>query len=126
MKYRRQDFLSDSPKLKIFLVAALGLLAGWSNEAGGAMIIFVTFLFLIYFLQQKKFEKWQAAGFIFLFAGYALLMLAPGNFQRYIIDESDSTISFLSLQMFTDNFFDGMIDMIRYDAILILALAIIY
>ena len=123
LKYRSQKFLEQSPKLKIFLMAALGLLAGWSNEAGGAMIIFLTFLFLVYFWQQKKFEKWQATGFIFLFAGYALLMLAPGNFLRYVIDANEATVPFLSLQMFSDNFFDGMIDMICYNAIFILPLA---
>lgn len=123
LKYRGQNFLEQSSKVKMILMAVSGLIAGWSNEAGAAMIIFVTFLFLVYFWQQKKFEKWQATGFIFLLAGYALLMLAPGNFERYVIDEDDTTVPFLSLQMFTDNLWDGMFDMIRYDAIFILPLA---
>lgn len=123
LKYRSQKFLEQSPKLKIILMAVSGLIVGWSNEAGGAMIIFVTFLFLIYFWQQKKFESWMATGFIFLLAGYALLMLAPGNFQRYVVDANEATVPFLSLQMFTDNFWDGMFDMIWYEVIFILPLA---
>lgn len=122
LKYRSQNFLEQSPKLKIFLMAALGLIAGWSNEAGGAMIIFLAFLFQVYFWKQKKFESWMAVGFIFLLAGYALLMLAPGNFQRYEVD-AEATVPFLSLQMFKDNFLDGMFDMLHYDAIFILPLA---
>ena len=101
--------LLPSPFSLVPIMAILGLIAGWSNESGGAMIIFLTFLFLIYFWRQKKLERWMLAGFIGLFVGYALLMLAPGNFQRYIVDlADDATVPLFSAQMFVENFEFGM------------------
>ena len=117
------NFWQKKISLPVPVMIFAGLLAGWSNESGGAFTIFLTFLALIYFWRRKKLERWMLAGFIALFAGYALLMLAPGNFQRYVIDANEATVPFLSAQMFIDNFNDGMADIIWYDAILILLIA---
>ena len=108
LTYWQKNFWTNESIGMILLMAILGLAAGWSNESGGAMIIFLTFLALVYFWRKKQFERWMLAGFVGLFVGYALLMLAPGNFQRYIVDANDATVPFLSAQMFIDNFQDGM------------------
>lgn len=110
LKFWRGKFSVPLP-----LMAFAGLLAGWSNESGGAFTIFLAFLAMIYFWRQKKFERWMLAGFIALFVGYALLMLAPGNFQRYVVDSNEYTVPYLSAQMFIDNFNDGMSELLWYD-----------
>ena len=120
LKYWHKNFEADSSTSKIILMAFLGLIAGWSNESGGAMIIFLTFLALIYFWRQRRLERWMIVGFAMLFVGYALMMLAPGNVQRYIVDTNEETVELFSLQMFIDNFNDGMIEIMIYDAILFL------
>ncbi|MBR4382657.1 MAG: hypothetical protein IKP64_03775 [Selenomonadaceae bacterium] len=123
-KFWQENFWSDSSTGKIFLMTLFGIVAGWSNESGGAMIIFLTFLALIYFWRKKQFERWMLAGFVGLFVGYALLMLAPGNFQRYIVDANDATVPFLSAQMFIDNFQDGMEEILWDDVLLYVVTAL--
>ena len=124
-KFWRRDFWSDSSPVKIFVMFVVGVLAGWSNESGGAMIIFLTFLALVYFWRTKNFERWMTAGFVGLFVGYALLMLAPGNLQRYVVDSNEATVPYLSAQMFIDNFEDGMREIIISDVPL-LAVILLY
>ncbi len=112
--------LVPSSKFIVPSMALLGLLAGWSNESGGAITIMLTFFAMIYFWRQKKFERWMLAGFIGLFIGYALLMLAPGNFQRYVVDLIEDAPPLYSAQMFLDNFNDGLLPLLTYEAILFL------
>ena len=111
---------TPNSKLLTPAMAFLGLIAGWSNESGGAFVIFLAFLALIYFWRQKQLERWMLVGFVMLFVGYALLMLAPGNFQRYVVDANEATVPFLSAQMFIDNFEDGMQEILMCDALLFL------
>ena len=113
-------------KLLTPAMAFLGLIAGWSNESGGAFVIFLAFLALIYFWRQKQLERWMLVGFIGLFIGYALLMLAPGNFQRYVVDANEATVPFLSAQMFIDNFEDGMKYILAGDVLLYAVIALYF
>ena len=117
-KFWHRDFWSDSSPVKIVAMFLFGVVAGWSNESGGAMIIMLTFFALIYFWRTKKFERWMIAGFVGLFVGYALMMLAPGNFNRYVVDANDATVPLFSAQMFIDNFFDGMQEILTGDVLL--------
>ena len=118
LKFWNKNFWSGASKGKIFLMAFLGLIAGWSNESGGAFVIFLAFLALIYFWRQRQLERWMLVGFGMLFVGYALLMLAPGNFQRYVVDANDATVPLFSAQMFIDNFEDGMREILMCDVLL--------
>lgn len=108
------------------IMALLGLLAGWSNESGGAIIIMLAFFAMIYFWRQRNFERWMLAGFIGLLVGYALLMLAPGNFQRYVVDANEATVPFLSAQMFIDNFEDGMQEILEVSVLLYAVIALYF
>lgn len=125
LKFWQKNFWADSSPAKIFLMAIIGLLAGWSNESGGAFVIFLAFLAMVYFKRQGLFERWMLVGFVTLFIGYALLMLAPGNFQRYVVDANDATVPFLSAQMFIDNYEDGMQEILTGD-VLLYAVIILY
>ena len=116
MAYRNQK---PVPNFR-FLVPIIALPAGWSNESGGAMIIFLTFLALIYFWRQKKLERWMVACFALFFVGYALLMLAPGNAHRFEIDSDTTEEMLFTVALFVQNFDDGLRKLIIYDAILFL------
>ena len=121
-----QKVQTPNSKLLTPAMAFLGLIAGWSNESGGAFVIFLAFLALIYFWRQKQLERWMLVGFIGLFIGYALLMLAPGNFQRYVVDANEATVPFLSAQMFIDNFEDGMKYILAGDVLLYAVIALYF
>lgn len=64
------------------LMACLGLLAGWSNEAGGGTVLALSGVSVLRSMIRKDENDWMIWGFLGALAGYALLMLAPGNFRR--------------------------------------------
>ena len=126
LKFWHKNFWSDSSISKKILMAFLGLIAGWSNESGGAMIIVLTFFAIIYFVRRRQFEQWMTVGFVSLLVGYAILMLAPGNFNRYVVDANDATVPLFSAQMFIDNFFDGMQEILANDALLYIVILLYF
>ncbi len=75
---------------RTFLSAPLGLLAGWSNEAGGLATLFVAIALIV---QQKKIRADQSVGLIFFLIGFALLIFAPGNFNRLQLSHPDFVLS---------------------------------
>ena len=82
MKYRDKNFWSKPPSWSVPLTATLGLLAGWSIEPGASVTMFVIFFCMMQFWREKNFQTWQTAGFVFLTAGFLILILAPGNIER--------------------------------------------
>ena len=76
----------------LFLIA--GVLAGWTNENSVCWILLVLAVFVCYCKQHNTLEKWMISGFIGLLTGYALLMFAPGNYNR--LSSSKSNWSFLT------------------------------
>ena len=80
IKYRNKNF--NPPKYFVAVMAVLGLLAGWSIEPGASITLFVTFFAIIKSWQDKNLQTWEKVGFIFLFAGFLILVLAPGNIER--------------------------------------------
>lgn len=60
-----------------------GILCGWTIEAGGAMLLVSIVLIIgnqIY--RKQKVYGWEISGLLGTLVGYALLILAPGNFRR--------------------------------------------
>ena len=80
--YRRKNFRADDSHGEIFVMALLGLIAGWSIEPGALVTVVITFLFVMHFRREKKLRPWMKVGFIFLLVGTALLLLSPGNIHR--------------------------------------------
>ena len=73
---------AENSRRKNFLMALLGIFAGWSNEAGALATICLT-AFLIGLCRTKKiFRPWMTVGFAFLIVGCAIMFLSPGNFVR--------------------------------------------
>lgn len=81
--YRKNT--KDISKLKILGLFFLGILAGWTNEntAAGLVIILIGYL-IIQKLENKnnKISKLQIIGLIGVLLGFALMILAPGNYIR--------------------------------------------
>ena len=78
-----QKFCDPGIKKNKFIISALGILAGWSNEAGGGAAVLFSLLSTTKYFRNKKDSEWMIFGVISVLLGYAILMLAPGNFVRY-------------------------------------------
>ena len=68
--------------LNVVLMILLGLLAGWSNEAGALATVCLTIFLVAMCKAQGIFRSWMAAGLVSLIVGCAFMILAPGNFAR--------------------------------------------
>ncbi len=71
--------------LNVIIMIVLGLLAGWSNEVGALVTIFLTTLMVIMCKARGLLRPWMIAGLVVLTASSALMILAPGNFVRLAI-----------------------------------------
>ena len=78
----RQKSAADSSPVKVFVMAILGLVAGWSIEPGAVAACLVTLMFVLHFRREKNLQPWMKVGFVFLVIGTAILLLAPGNVHR--------------------------------------------
>ncbi|MBK5719501.1 hypothetical protein JGH11_01315 [Dysgonomonas sp. Marseille-P4677] len=65
------------------LLFIFGIIAGWTNEnTAGAMILIVILFFLCYRSSRWYVPIWGVLGLIGAVVGYAVMILAPGNFER--------------------------------------------
>ena len=69
-----------------FLMFFMGVIAGWSNENSICWVIMLLTVFLFVNRRRKLMETWMFTGLAGLIAGYALLMLAPGNIVRLHVE----------------------------------------
>lgn len=74
------------------LAALSGLLAGWSNEAGGGMALLMSAAASLRAKKKGQDIGWMVSGLTGAALGYGLLMLAPGNFKRIKIEQEYSDI----------------------------------
>lgn len=68
-----------------------GVLAGWSNENSICWIILVLLFFLYSKRNSKEKDFWMYTGLAGLIVGYALLMFAPGNMNRFHLDHGNAS-----------------------------------
>lgn len=65
------------------LMLLFGIIAGWTIEAGGAMLLFgVVIVFIMQKRKKLPVPLWEYTGFIGALCGYAVLIVAPGNYAR--------------------------------------------
>lgn len=86
LPYRFYDGINKD-RLKLILTSVwlfvFGIIAGWTNEnTAGAMILIVILSFLYYRSQGWKIPVWGVSGLIGSIIGFAIMILAPGNFER--------------------------------------------
>lgn len=108
------------------IIAPLGLLAGWSEEAGSLITVMLTTFFLIEAWRQKQLERWMVIGYVFLLLGCGLLILSPGSLNRmdlmlelapeYVLPPE----KFFSVEMFWDNFTEGFLPILIWESFLFL------
>ena len=84
VKALRSHEAGDSA-LNVVIMIVLGILAGWSNEVGALVTIFLTTLMIVMCRRRGLFRTWMIAGLVFLTVSCALMILAPGNFERLSI-----------------------------------------
>ena len=70
-------------------IILLGILAGWSNEAGSLVTICLTIFFIALSKSRGLLRSWMTAGLAALAIGCALMMFAPGNFVRLTLTHPD-------------------------------------
>lgn len=89
-KYYSSDVnIVDCNVLVLIASFIFGVLAGWTNENSVCWIIVVLTIFIYYCKKNNNLETWMVSGFVGLIFGYALLMLAPGNYNRLSSSQSD-------------------------------------
>ena len=108
------------------MIAPLGLLAGWSEEAGSLITVMLTTFFLIEAWRQKRLERWMVVGFVLLLLGCGLLILSPGSLNRmdlmlelapeYVLPPE----KFFTIEMFWDNFTEGFLPILIWESFLFL------
>lgn len=80
-----------------------GIIAGWTNENTVCWVILVLGVFL-FFIRKKylKLENWMCCGLAGLLMGFALMILAPGNFLRARVEQSGTSL--FTAQFMTEQF----------------------
>ena len=116
LKFWRKNFWQEPPPWSLPMMALLGLVAGWSIEPGAAATIFVALIFLIHFRREKNLQPWMKVAFIFLLAGFAILIFAPGNLHRMELIGDHLPPS--KLQILHTNFFNGFLPVFLREIIL--------
>ncbi len=99
--YYNNNFLNKSkPGMSIGFFFA-GVLAGWSHETTICWVIPILFYWLYLCQKRKDLQNWKIAGFLGLCTGYALLILAPGNFSRLVTQQqTNAEITLTELYMY--------------------------
>ena len=82
LPYSRRIFDAQK-RLPPLLMAPLGLLTGWSNEAGaGAALLYGGLATVRSWLRREKDTAWMLTGLLSGCAGLAAMLFAPGNLRR--------------------------------------------
>ena len=113
-------------QVNLFLIALLGLLAGWSEEAGSLVTVMLAAYFLFDAWRKKQLQPYMITGFVFLLIGCGLLMLCPGSLHReqlmlelapeYVLPAE----KLFSAEMFWDNFTEGFLPILLWESFLFL------
>ena len=91
--YNTKSYNEDTPKMTATMFFS-GVLAGWSHETTTWWLIVLLFWWLYLCNKRSTLHQWMIAGFIGLCLGYALLILAPGNFARLAAQQqTNSSVS---------------------------------
>ena len=116
-RIRNSDLKVPAP-----LMALLGFLAGWSNEAGaGAAILYGGLITALGKIKKQKNMSWMYVGLLSAIAGLSVLLIAPGNIKRIEItklfedpvepDDPDRTPAdkYYTLEMYKHHFKKGFL-----------------
>lgn len=81
--YEGQDKSMIANLCLSFILFIWGVVAGWTNENTAGAMILIVFLFFLYYRSRKwKIPYWGVLGLVGSLAGFLIMILAPGNFER--------------------------------------------
>ena len=115
-----------------WLMAGAGLLAGWSEEGGSLVTVFMTACLLYDAWKRKRVERWMVTGFIFLIAGCALLIFCPGSINRELLMLKYDAAYVLpaeklyTWEMFRDNFIEGFLPILIWESFLFIPILLLW
>ena len=69
-----------------------GIIAGWTNENTVCWAILILGIFTFSCRKYYELERWMYCGMAGLLIGYALMILAPGNFFRARVEQSGTNL----------------------------------
>ncbi len=96
MPYVRNYFDASVFKHNKTIVAVmlffLGLIAGCSHETTNCWIVIVLAYWLYVSRKKDDLQAWQLSGFVGFCLGYALLVLAPGNYSRLQLQQHTGSL----------------------------------
>ena len=93
---------SNRSGLFSFIMFLFGIIAGWTNENSVCWVIVLLLVFIIKCRNREGMEKWLASGLFGLLIGYALLIFAPGNTARFLVEQSGGS-NWLNAEAFKAN-----------------------
>ena len=97
--YSNEKPVSDSKTFAVIMFL-FGIVSGWTNENSVCWTLLLLLVFVCVCKKNHNLEVWMATGWTGLFAGYCLLMLAPGNLVRLNVERPEWNI----VAKLTDNF----------------------
>ena len=109
--------------LNVLLMILLGLMAGWSNEAGSLATICLTIFLVIMCKARGVFRVWMVAGLVSLMIGCAFMILAPGNFAR--LEFAHPNFSY-TLELFFDHLANGFDRVVAADFLALIPMFIYF
>ena len=113
-RYNDKDY-----KFPLHLIIILGFLAGCTNEGGGVGLFFLTAIFTLRSKLKHENINFMIAGFVAFCLGFAFIILAPGNVNRFVLtqkflsyDLDYSPEGLYGAEMFIVNFLWGLFPVI--------------
>lgn len=89
--------------IRIILMFLFGIISGWTNENTAIGVFTIVLLLIIEEkLNKEKIQKWKISGLVGNLIGIIILILAPGNYVRKSITESNSNFFITILKRFID------------------------
>ena len=112
--------LRTKPPKNFWLIIPLGLMAGWSNEAGALATICLT-IFIIRLCKARR--SWMTAGLVAAIIGCAFMILSPGNLIRM---EFSHPHFHYSLEVFIDHLTTEFPQVVGANLIVLIPVAIYF
>lgn len=116
----------------VLLMAGVGLLAGWSEEAGSLVTVFITAVLMYDAWRRKHVERWMVTGTVFLVIGCCLLMCCPGSIYREQLMLEYGTQYVLPAEklytwaMFRDNLTGGLLPILAWESFLFVPILLLW
>lgn len=125
-------FSTKHPTFFTLVMAPMGLMAGWSEEAGSLITVLLTAFFLYSARREKRVKRWMTVGFVFLLIGCGLVMLCPGSFHReeLMLELAPAYVlpadKLFSAEMFWYNFTEGFLPILIWESFLFVPIALFF